>query len=89
MNRLEPLLANARDVAGLFRLGRDVEAAGVMIELFEPVQRLVDVAPVPVHQDWARLLGLMLACQEAQDWLGLADYLEYEMVEWLREAFAG
>lgn len=26
MNKLEPLLAQAREIAGLFRLGRDVEA---------------------------------------------------------------
>jgi hypothetical protein len=26
----------------------------------------------------------MWACQQAQDWLGLADYLEYEWLEFLR-----
>ncbi|MFK3791306.1 hypothetical protein ACI2KO_13710 [Pseudomonas piscis] len=88
MNRLEPLLGRARSVAELFRLGRDVEAAGEMVELFEPVQMLVDTAAASVQQDWVHLLGLLLACQEAQDWLGLADYLEYELVEWLQAGFA-
>ncbi|KAF0863592.1 hypothetical protein [Pseudomonas sp. LD120] len=83
MSRLESLIARAREVADLFRLGRDVEAAVNMIELFGPVQGLVDAAPLAVQQDWAGLLSLMLKCQEAQDWLGLADYLEYELVEWL------
>ncbi|MCO7609043.1 hypothetical protein NJH83_02255 [Pseudomonas chlororaphis] len=87
MSRLESLIARAREVADLFRLGRDVEAAVNMIELFDPVQGLVDVAPLAVQQDWAGLLTLMLKCQEAQDWLGLADYLEYELVEWLSMAF--
>ncbi|NBF01455.1 hypothetical protein GV819_04040 [Pseudomonas sp. Fl5BN2] len=88
MSRHEPLFDNARDVADLFRLGRDVEAAVAMIELFDPVQGLVDGAPSSAQQDWAALLGLMLKCQEAQDWLGLADYLEYELVDWLQVAFA-
>ncbi|MCU7645160.1 hypothetical protein [Pseudomonas piscis] len=89
MNRLEPLLGRARSVAELFRLGRDVEAVGEMVELFESVQMLVDAAAASVQQDWVHLLGLLLACQEAQDWLGLADYLEYELVEWLQAGFAG
>lgn len=88
MKPLEPLLARARAVARLFRLGCDVEAAGVMVDLFESVQAGVDTAPGAFQQDWARLLGAMLACQEAQNWLGLADYLEYELVDWLQEGFA-
>ncbi|WP_409283804.1 hypothetical protein [Pseudomonas protegens] len=87
MSRLESFIARAREVADLFRLGRDVEAAVNMIELFDPVQGQVDVAPLALQQDWAGLLSLMLKCQEAQDWLGLADYLEYELVEWLSMAF--
>ncbi|MBC2658434.1 hypothetical protein H7A76_23590 [Pseudomonas sp. MSSRFD41] len=89
MSRLEPLLSRARNVAELFRLGRDVEAAMEMVELFESVQVLVDTAVASMQQEWAHLLGLLLACQEAQDWLGLADYLEYELVEWLQASFAG
>lgn len=87
MSRLESLIARAREVADLFRLGREVEAAVNMIELFDPVQGLVDVASLAVQQEWSGLLSLMLKCQEAQDWLGLADYLEYELVEWLSMVF--
>lgn len=81
MSSLEPVLARAGEVALLFRLGRDVEAAVGMVEVFEPIQSLVDAAAQPVQQGWAQLLGLMLVCQEAQNWLGLADYLEYELVD--------
>ncbi|MEN5089648.1 hypothetical protein ABE458_03070 [Pseudomonas protegens] len=84
MKRLEPVFDRAREVADLFRLGRDVEAVGGMVELFEPIQLRVDSASVSVQQDWAQLLGLMLACQEMQNWLSLADYLEYELVDWLQ-----
>ncbi|MGC5700258.1 hypothetical protein J4P02_08630 [Pseudomonas sp. NFXW11] len=89
MNSLEPVFVQARETAGLFRLGRDVEAALAMIELFDPVQSRVDGAGAAIQQQWADLLGAMLGCQEAQDWLGLADYLEYELLEWLQAIFAG
>lgn len=60
-----------------------------MIELFDPIQSLVDGASLPVRQDWNELLQRMLSCQEAQDWLGLADYIEYELVDWLPASFGG
>jgi len=30
----------------------------------------------------------MFACQEAQNWLALADYLEYELVELLTDSLS-
>jgi hypothetical protein len=35
------------------------------------------------QQQWLLLLQAMLSCQETRDGLGLADYLEYELVELL------
>lgn len=72
-----------RQCAGLFRLGRDVEAALSMVDLFDEAQRLFLQAPQDVQQAWASLLRQMLACQERQDWLGLADFMEYELIELL------
>jgi hypothetical protein len=70
-----------RQCAGLFRLGRDVEAALNMVDLFDEAQRLFLLAPRDVQQAWAAMLSQMLACQERQDWLGLADFMEYELIE--------
>jgi hypothetical protein len=64
-------------------LGRDVEAALTMVDVFEEAHTLVLSAPRDVQQSWAGVLTQMLACQERQDWLGLADFLEYELVELL------
>ncbi|WP_085717016.1 hypothetical protein [Pseudomonas sp. B28(2017)] len=72
-----------RQCAGLFRLGRDVEAALNMVDLFDETQRLFALAPRDVQQAWALMLRQMLACQERQDWLGLADFMEYELIELL------
>lgn len=75
----------ARDCAGLFRLGRNVEAALDMVELFTGLMPLFAQGPDALKQQWLRLLQAMLDRQEAQDWLGLADYLEYELVELLAD----
>ena len=74
-------LARAQKCAVMFRLGRDVEAGLAMIELASELQPFFAQAAVDAQQQWLHLLGLMLACQEGQDWLALADYLEYELVQ--------
>jgi len=76
----------ARGCAGLFRLGRDVEAALEMVEVFDAAQRELEDASQEARQQWAQLLTVMLACQESQDWLGLADWMEYELVGLLESA---
>ncbi|QXH50072.1 hypothetical protein KSS94_19245 [Pseudomonas fakonensis] len=64
----------ARECAALMRLGRDVEGGVRMVELFEAV--LPQLEP----QAGTVLLQAMLDAQQRQDWLALADYLEYELV---------
>lgn len=86
MSGLESLTADAQRCAQLFRLGRDVEAGLSMIELADAVQVLFDAAPPSVQQQWIALLGELLACQEQQNWLALADSLEYELVQLLADS---
>ncbi|MDZ3993192.1 hypothetical protein [Pseudomonas sp. Teo4] len=70
----------ARECAALFRLGRDVEGALRMVELFDAV--LPQVEP----QAGAVVLQAMLDAQQRQDWLALADYLEYELLHLIEQA---
>jgi len=86
MTTIEQCVDECRQCAGLFRLGRDVEAALDMVEVFEGAQQLLMSAPATVQQDWALVLSQMLDCQERQDWLGLADWMEYELIEVLQKA---
>ncbi|QTD34962.1 hypothetical protein [Pseudomonas fluorescens] len=71
--------------AGLFRLGRDVEAALTMVDVFEGAQQSLLSAGAQTQQIWAQLLTQMLECQERQDWLGLADFMEYELIQLLEQ----
>ena len=83
MSNRESFITDAQHCANLFRLGRDVEAGLVMTDLVGAVHPAFDSASQQAQQQWAFLLGQMFACQEAQNWLALADYLEYELVELL------
>ncbi|NWA00912.1 hypothetical protein [Pseudomonas gingeri] len=83
MKSFEYSIHEAGRCSALFRFGRDVEAALLMVELFDGVQALLLDASSEHQQVWTQLLLLMLGCQERQDWLGLADTLQYEMVELL------
>lgn len=85
MSVLESFVTDARHCAALFRLGRDVEAGLAMIELIAAVQSSLDTAPPIAQQQWVALLGPMLECQEAQNWLALADFLEYELIQVLND----
>jgi hypothetical protein len=84
MTAIEKCMDECRQCAGLFRLGRDVEAALVMVDVFEGAQQALMSALTDVQQSWAGVLTQILECQERQDWLGLADFMEYELIELLQ-----
>lgn len=88
MSALESVVIDAQHCAALFRLGRDVEAGLAMIELISALQPSFDLALLAVQQQWVRLLGPMFECQESQNWLALADYLEYELVRLLTDSLS-
>ncbi|MGE8189147.1 hypothetical protein [Pseudomonas sp. NPDC086278] len=88
MSGLEFFVGDAQRCAELFRLGRDVEAGLVMIDLIGAVHPHFESTSQPSQQQWAFLLGEMFACQEAQNWIALADYLEYELVEVLTDSLS-
>jgi hypothetical protein len=84
MTAIDKCMDECRQCAGLFRLGRDVEAALVMVDVFEGTQQALMSASTDVQQSWAGVLTQILECQERQDWLGLADFMEYELIELLQ-----
>lgn len=71
------LSQECRALAGRFRLGHSVESALALPGLIEQV---LATLPAARHSQAARIVAAMLACQEHRDWLGLADWLEGELV---------
>ncbi|MGF6331904.1 hypothetical protein ABH909_004782 [Pseudomonas sp. BS3782 TE3695] len=88
MSGFESFVVDSEQCAALFRLGREVEAGLAMIELIGAVQPSFDLTQQDVQQQWVLLLGQMLECQETQNWLALADCLEYELVQLLRDSLS-
>ncbi|MCL9799321.1 hypothetical protein [Pseudomonas sp. AKS31] len=80
MTAMKKCIGECCQCAGLFRLGRDVEAALSMVDVFEGAQQLLLSGSADVQQRWAQVLSQMFDCQERHDWLGLADYMEYELI---------
>jgi hypothetical protein len=83
MNALGHCKDQCRQCAALFRLGRDVEAALGMVDVFENAQQCLTSVSEQTQQQWAQVLVQMFDCQERQDWLALADYMEYELIDLL------
>ena len=62
-----------------FRLGHEAEASHEFRKCIELLEELL-----PEKQNQEEIMSLlrdMLAAQERNDWLSLADYLEYELTE--------
>lgn len=74
------IIADAQHCARLFRLGRDIEAALKMVELVDIAMPLSTRLAPEQKAEWTHVLSEMLRCQERQDWLGVADWLEVEFV---------
>jgi hypothetical protein len=73
------------ECAGLFRLGRDVEAALLMVGIFDTLLATLAEYPADVAQQCPVVLNELLNAQQRQDWLGLADTLEVELLQLLRQ----
>lgn len=78
INKLKKQLTNT---SGILRLGQEAEASEqfrLCIDLLEP-----ELTTHKNRQSIINILPLILAAQERNDWLSLADFLEYDLVELL------
>ena len=69
----------ANDLALKIRLGLNVEAGLMLVTYLEQLVAVYPKFPVEQQRQFQSIISAMLACQERQDWIGLADYLEYEL----------
>lgn len=78
------ILQRLKDLAVFFRLGRPLEATDDLINLLTnmmpQVTGKISATPLSIES----IFSSILRCQEAEDWLGLADYLEYELSDFLK-----
>lgn len=77
------LKKEASRIACLFRVGQEVIAQQDVVVLAERLMGFASTERPNQLTVWVEWIGRVMSCQEAQDWLGLADYLDYELVELL------
>ena len=70
-----------------FRLGKSLEVTDDLINL------LSEIVPQTIGRESNNQVSIedifskILHCQKSEDWLGLADYLEYELSDFLADLF--
>jgi hypothetical protein len=69
----------ADELALKIRLGFNVEAGILLVGYVEKLVNAYPQFPTEQQHQFQLILSAMLKCQENQDWIGLADYLEYEL----------
>jgi hypothetical protein len=74
------IIEDAVHCAHLFRLGRDIEGALKMVDVIDAAMPLFSARPPEDQAHLARIMSAILQSQEGQDWLAVADALEYELV---------
>lgn len=71
------------DCVTLLRLGHDVEGALMMVAIVDTLIAALAHYPPGVAQAFPAVLNAMLHAQQRQDWLGLADTLQVELLQLL------
>lgn len=72
------LRERSQQTAAQFQLCHDIEGGLALVGLVEAMVALSARFTSAEQLELARLVKAILACQERQDWLGLADYLAWE-----------
>ncbi len=81
MNNAE-LINLITQTASQFRLGHEATASIGLRKIIDTLQQLLQQQALPATV--MNVFPQMLSSQERRDWLGLADSLEYELVELLQ-----
>jgi hypothetical protein len=87
MNSSSVLISDAKKIAAEFRLGKNMQASESLAELVTSVGQQSAHASTPKNQELSQILKNLLDCHKNDDWLGVADYLEFELVEWMHGLF--
>lgn len=72
-------------LAQQFRLGMSLDAAMALPPLMKSLLPLLPSLSPTAQRQLPQIMSAILACQEREDWLGLADWLEYELLHVLSD----
>lgn len=75
--------SDACRIAAAFRLGSCMQAGDALADLVRQVAVAPGAGSAALQAELAVILEALLACHKRDDWLGVADYLQFELVDWL------
>jgi hypothetical protein len=70
--------------ARLFRLGRDIEGGMCLAEVCDGLVKILESSSPAITEQAPRVLSALFSAQQRQDWLGLADTLDVELLQMLK-----
>ncbi len=79
------LIKESSHIALKLRLGKNVEAGLEIVSLLEKIVKISSTTTPEVQQQVKFVMSQILKCQERHDWIGLADYLQYELAHLLNQ----
>lgn len=80
MNAIEDYIKKLNSLAIKFRTNDDLNAILEMPELLNAITSDQNILINSNPKAIGAILGLIYECQGRDDWLGLADYLEHDMI---------
>jgi hypothetical protein len=76
---------DANSIAKAFRLGAYQQAGEPLANFVNRIALLPESTATTKMPELVQILNELLKCHKSCDWLGVADYLEFELVNWLRK----
>ena len=77
------IIQRLQTYSNFYRLGRPLEVGEEMVNFLTEILPFLFFLNNNNSASIEELFSGILACQEAEDWLGLADYLEYDLPSFL------
>lgn len=83
--RLQELIEQLINTAHHFRLGQEADGSKKLRECLNIIEPIIEKLDVDAKSQIFKIIPSMLTAQENQDWLALADFLEYEIPDLLQK----
>lgn len=77
--RLQELIDKLINTAHHFRLGQEADGSKKLRECLNIIEPIIETLDADAKSQIFNIIPPMLTAQENQDWLALADFLEYEI----------
>ena len=83
--KVQAVIKNLQVQSSFFRLGLSLDVTDDFVQTVGEILPYVVAKEEGSSSSITLILSKILVCQEAEDWLGLADYIDYELINLLKQ----